>query len=105
MTARDEILARLRTALADNPPPVEVPRRYRRAHDSIDLVETLVDRLEDYRAIVHRGIDALPRLLGEVGRLAVPTDVPADWLAGYAGQLHRDAPRCHRPSSTAWTRS
>lgn len=92
MTARDEILARLRTALADNPPPVEVPRRYRRANDSIDLVETLVDRLEDYRAIVHRGIDALPRLLGDVGRLAVPTDVPTDWLAGYAGQLHRDAP-------------
>ncbi|MET7668954.1 LutC/YkgG family protein [Micromonospora luteifusca] len=92
MTARDEILARLRTALADSPPPVQVPRRYRRVHDRPDLVEVLIDRLEDYRAVVHRGIDALAGLLAEVDRLAVPTDVPADWLAGYAGQVRRDAP-------------
>ncbi|MEV4118802.1 LUD domain-containing protein [Micromonospora sp. NPDC049645] len=92
MTARDEILARLRTALADDPPPVQVPRRYRRVDERPDLIGTLVDRLVDYRAIVHRGIDALPRLLGGIDRLAVPTDIPADWLAGYAGQLHRDAP-------------
>ncbi|WP_406070514.1 lactate utilization protein C [Micromonospora sp. NBC_01638] len=92
MTARDEILARLRTALADNPPPVEVPRRYRQVDDRPDLVEILIDRLADYRAVVHRGIGALPGLLAEVDRLAVPTDIPADWLAGYAGQVHRDAP-------------
>ncbi|KAB1928935.1 lactate utilization protein C [Micromonospora noduli] len=92
MSARDDILARLRTALADNPPPVQVPRGYRRVDDRPDLIGTLVDRLEDYRAVVHRGIDALPRLLSEVDRLAVPIDVPADWLAGYAGELHRDAP-------------
>ncbi|MFG1867127.1 LutC/YkgG family protein [Micromonospora arborensis] len=92
MTARDEILARLRTALADSPPPVEVPRRYRRVDDRPDLVEVLIDRLEDYRAVVHRGIGALAGLLTEVDRLAVPTDVPADWLAGYAGQVRRDAP-------------
>lgn len=92
VNARDEILARLRTALADNPPPVQVPRGYRRVDDRSDVIETLVDRLEDYRAVVHRGIDALPRLLSEVDRLAVPIDVPADWLAGYAGELHRDAP-------------
>ncbi|MEU8327512.1 LUD domain-containing protein [Micromonospora sp. NPDC048839] len=92
MTARDEILARLRTALADNPPPVRVPRRYRRADDRPDLVEVFVDRLEDYRATVHRGLGALAGLLAEVDRLAVPTDVPADWLAGFAGQVHRDTP-------------
>ncbi|WFE99953.1 LUD domain-containing protein [Micromonospora sp. WMMD964] len=92
MSARDEILARLRTALADDPPPVPVPREYRRVGDRSDLVAVLVDRLEDYRAVVHHGIDALPGLLAEVGRLAVPTDVPADWLAGYTGQVRRDAP-------------
>ncbi|MGI5520117.1 LutC/YkgG family protein [Micromonospora sp. CA-259024] len=92
MTARDEILARLRTALADNPPPVQVPRGYRRVDDRSDRVDVLIDRLEDYRAVVHRGIDALPGLLAEVGRLAVPTDVPADWLAGYGGRVHPDAP-------------
>ncbi|WCN79372.1 LutC/YkgG family protein [Micromonospora sp. LH3U1] len=92
MTARDEILARLRTALADNPPPVEVPRQYRQVDDRPDLVEILIDRLEDYRAVVHRGLGALPALLAKVGRLAVPTDIPAEWLAGYTGQVHRDAP-------------
>ncbi|MEU8153286.1 LUD domain-containing protein [Micromonospora sp. NPDC048986] len=92
MSARDEILARLRTALADSPPPVQVPRGYRRVDHRSDVIETLVDRLEDYRAVVHRGIDALPRLLGDVDRLAVPTDVPANWLEGYAGEVHRDAP-------------
>ncbi|MEU7611810.1 LUD domain-containing protein [Micromonospora sp. NPDC049204] len=92
MNARDEILARLRTALADNPPPVAVPRRYRRTDDRSDLVEVFVDRLEDYRATVHRGLGALAGLLAEVDRLAVPTDVPADWLAGCAGQVRRDAP-------------
>ncbi|PYC66272.1 lactate utilization protein C [Micromonospora arborensis] len=92
VTARDEILARLRTALADGPPPVEVPRRYRRVDDRPDLVEVLIDRLVDYRAVVHRGIGALTGLLAEVDRLAVPTDLPADWLAGYAGQVRRDAP-------------
>ncbi|MEV1321893.1 LUD domain-containing protein [Micromonospora arborensis] len=92
MTARDEILARLRTALADSPPPVEVPRRYRRVDDRPDLVEVLIDRLVDYRAVVHRGIRALTGLLAEVDRLAVPTDIPAGWLAGYAGQVRRDAP-------------
>lgn len=92
VTARDEILARLRTALADSPPPVEVPRRYRRVDDRANLVEILIDRLEDYRAVVHRGIDSLPGLLAEVDRLAVPTDIPTPWLTGYAGQVHRDAP-------------
>ncbi|MEU8207650.1 LUD domain-containing protein [Micromonospora sp. NPDC049044] len=92
MSARDEILARLRTALADNPPPLPVPRRYRRADDRHDLVEVLVDRLVDYRATVHSGFAALASLLAEVGRLAVPTDVPADWLVGHAGRVHRDAP-------------
>ncbi|MDG4810718.1 LUD domain-containing protein [Micromonospora sp. WMMD1120] len=92
MTARDEILARLRAALADSPPAVPAQRRYRRVDDRPDLVEVLVDRLTDYRAVVHHGLDALPGLLADVYRLAVPTDVPAGWLSGYAGQVHRDAP-------------
>ncbi|MET8199839.1 LutC/YkgG family protein [Micromonospora taraxaci] len=92
VTARDEILARLRTALADDPPAVPVPRGYRRVDDRSDLVAVLVDRLEDYRAAVHHGIDALPGLLATVDRLAVPADVPPEWLAGYAGQVCRDAP-------------
>ncbi|MFJ2030172.1 lactate utilization protein C [Streptosporangium sp. NPDC087985] len=92
MSAREEILARLRTALADAPPPVEVPRRYRRAAAPSDLVEILVDRLQDYKAVVHRGIEALPRILAEVDRLAVPADVPPAWLAGFGGRLHPDVP-------------
>ena len=60
-TARDEVLARIRTALGDErAPSVEIPRDYRQAgaYDAGDtpdaLVEELVDRLEDYRATVLR---------------------------------------------------
>ncbi|MGN9893776.1 LutC/YkgG family protein [Micromonospora sp. L31] len=92
MNARDEILARLRAALVDAPAPVDVPRHYRRVAESVDLIELFVDRLVDYRAVVHHGLDALPRLLAGVDRLAVPDDIPGHWLTGFAGQVRRDTP-------------
>jgi L-lactate dehydrogenase complex protein LldG len=57
MNAREEVLARIRTALgSDRPPVAEVARDYR-VHDerAADVLrEVLVDRLEDYRARVLR---------------------------------------------------
>ncbi|NUQ86995.1 MAG: lactate utilization protein C, partial [Glycomyces artemisiae] len=58
MSARDEILARMRRALegASEAPPV--PREYRRSLDAeVDVVAMLIDRLVDYKANVHRGRD------------------------------------------------
>ena len=97
-TARDEVLARIRTALGEGrASPVEIPRDYRQAgaYDAGDtpdaLVEKLVDRLEDYKATVFRcGPDdvaatvatALDAGLGEgwapSSVLAAP-GVPAGW--------------------------
>jgi L-lactate dehydrogenase complex protein LldG len=59
VSAREEILARIRTALGpDRPAPVEIPRGYRAADGrppgNAALLELLTDRLEDYKATVLR---------------------------------------------------
>jgi L-lactate dehydrogenase complex protein LldG len=94
-TARTEILARLRSALADVPSgetahDVPVARDYVNAHlDGAPerVAEVLADRLTDYRARVHHSSEAelpalLARLLGEHGsrRVAVPAGLPDPWL-------------------------
>jgi L-lactate dehydrogenase complex protein LldG len=95
--AREEILARVRAALADGAAPPEVPRDYRRtgehrpgAHELLDL---LADRLVDYRATVHRSsVDdlaatlarALAATLPEGGALVVPAGLPAGWAVADA---------------------
>jgi L-lactate dehydrogenase complex protein LldG len=103
-TARDAVLARVRRALADAPPPpVTVPRTYRRddgrAPGDAALLDLLVDRLEDYKARVHRCTDAdlpatLARVLATAGTrtLVVPPDLPEDWTAGLPVELRRDRP-------------
>jgi L-lactate dehydrogenase complex protein LldG len=55
-SARDEVLARIRTALGEERPQVDVPRDYRTTDESSsdDVLDRLVDRLEDYRASVLR---------------------------------------------------
>ncbi|PKH39608.1 L-lactate dehydrogenase complex protein LldG [Nocardioides alpinus] len=53
MSARDEILGRVRAALADVSPAVSVPTPPR-APDRGDLVALFVERVEDYRAVVTR---------------------------------------------------
>jgi L-lactate dehydrogenase complex protein LldG len=74
VSARDEVLRRVREALGPTPTVPEVPRGYRQAGEhepgSAALVEQLVDRLEDYRATVVRcgGEDAS---VGDAVALAV----------------------------------
>ncbi|WP_335989088.1 LutC/YkgG family protein [Glycomyces sp. MUSA5-2] len=85
MSARDEILARMRRALegASEAPPV--PREYRRSLDAeVDVVAMLIDRLVDYKANVHHGLDAITEALGGAVRVAVPADLPAEWRRGSA---------------------
>ena len=53
MSAREEILARIRTALGSTAaPPVTVPREYLQSSTMDDLVEVFTDRLLDYGATV-----------------------------------------------------
>jgi L-lactate dehydrogenase complex protein LldG len=103
MSSRDDILGRVRAALGnDRTEPEATDRRpYRLCgdHPSGDprLVDLLVDRLEDYRAMVHLSTEAaIPdtvsviigappgRALGtdEVAqmRVVVPRGLPRDWL-------------------------
>jgi L-lactate dehydrogenase complex protein LldG len=57
VSAREEVLARIRTALGpDRAPARDLPRGYRTADDRPreELLDVLADRLEDYRAEVLR---------------------------------------------------
>ncbi|MCW2706306.1 MAG: hypothetical protein JWM22_148, partial [Frankiales bacterium] len=77
MTAREDVLARIRAAKPTSLPAV--PRGYRTSAP-VD-VEMLVERLEDYRAVVHRCAEAeLPALLTGLlpGRTVVPDGFPFD---------------------------
>jgi L-lactate dehydrogenase complex protein LldG len=105
MSARDEVLARIRSALGAAPTVPEVPRGYRRAEPGrAGDLRLLADRLEDYKAtVVHTSADALEadlaRVLDGVGPLIVPPGLPfavpgatvddgtldAHALDGYAG--------------------
>jgi L-lactate dehydrogenase complex protein LldG len=80
VSARDEILARVRAALADAPerPAASVPRRTPDA--DADVVSLFCERVADYRAVVERcSRDELPaRLraaLPEGTRVVVPPDL------------------------------
>jgi L-lactate dehydrogenase complex protein LldG len=89
--ARDEILARLRGALADVPDAeatedVAVARTYRYFSD--DGPDVFAERLVDYRAQVHwtdpAGLASMvANLLAERGaqRIAIPAGLPAAWLS------------------------
>jgi len=84
-SAREEILARIRSALADHPSPAPVPRDYRRAGAGAD-VQLFVDRVVDYRASVHWAGASVAATVSEVlaqrgiGRVVVPDGFPDMWL-------------------------
>ncbi|MEU6486921.1 LUD domain-containing protein [Streptomyces sp. NPDC046887] len=101
MSARERILARIRTANAGAPEAPEPSRDYLTAHapadDPATLVDLLHENLADYRARVHRtGPAGLPglvaRLLAERGArsVAVPPGLPAHWLAETGAERHPD---------------
>ena len=110
MSARDEVLARIRAALGpDRAPAPEVPRDYRiaagdgtgaPAPPSADVLALLVDRLEDYKAVVVRvrpdGVAAAVRAkVTEYGlrRIGAPVGLPAPWLEDLDGvEVGHDEP-------------
>src|SRR5581483_11508895 len=55
VSARDEILGRIRVALSDRPAAPSVTRDYRGDVGAGD-VELFVERVEDYKASVHRDV-------------------------------------------------
>jgi L-lactate dehydrogenase complex protein LldG len=91
VSARDEILASVRAALADGAAPKPVVRAYHRGGETggARLVDLLHDRLADYKAEVHRVAERdLPAAIAEVcaahdiSRLGVPPGLRPDWRPG-----------------------
>ena len=90
-TAREEVLARIRSALGPDPQVPEVSRGYRTAGEhrpgADELLDLLTDRLVDYKAGVTRcTADGLPAAVAEVlartapdGRIVVPPGLPGEW--------------------------
>jgi L-lactate dehydrogenase complex protein LldG len=88
--AREEVLGRVRAALADLPPGTEiaVPRDYQRASDQPPAarVERFCERTGEYQAnVVRVGDGELAAAVAEAcarhgaRRLGVPLDLPAGW--------------------------
>jgi L-lactate dehydrogenase complex protein LldG len=79
VSARDEVLDRIRAATADASPP-QVPRDYRRTSTVADPVALFCERVSDYRATVHRSIDVLRELCtGRVVRApGIDWDAPTE---------------------------
>ncbi len=98
MTARDEVLGRVRAALADvpggSPDDEPVPRDYRRTHHDGDLVALFAERVADYRAVVRSvSADGLAAAIADElagQRVVVPVDVPQTWTDGL--DVRRDEP-------------
>lgn len=91
--ARTEILARIREALGPDggAAATPVPREYRSAGEhapgSDAVLDLLVDRLEDYKAHVHRTTaadlpDVLAQVLAACGSVVVPDGLDPAWISG-----------------------
>ena len=89
MTARREVLARVRHALRDAAEAPEVPRDYRAAgRPDLDVVELFAARVADYRASVVRcaatEVEAEITNALDGARAVVPVDLPWRTPAGIA---------------------
>lgn len=111
MSARDEVLARVRTALGDDPYIPDIPRGYRSTTD-LDAERTLArftERLDDYRAHVHPASPTslavlLATLVTDRGhtRVVVPAGLEPRWLDALPEDVEvvRDGPGAHAAGSS-----
>jgi L-lactate dehydrogenase complex protein LldG len=104
VNAREAILARIATALADRPTPPSVPRDYRTTTlPDIDIVERFAERVGDYRADVWMTTAGeLPSVVASAlasrgaRRIVIPVGLPDAWLPnGDFTWLGDDPPLTH----------
>jgi L-lactate dehydrogenase complex protein LldG len=85
--ARGDILHRIRTALGDASPG-DIPREYRTedARERDEIVTLFAERVEEYRATVHRVVagelsECVERIAKDAGarRIGIPADLPEEW--------------------------
>jgi L-lactate dehydrogenase complex protein LldG len=88
MTAREEVLTRIRTAIAGQSTSEEIPRAYRLISNQLPgseaAIARFVDRLVDYKATVHRTdaaalADTLTTVLASAASVVLPAGAPVDW--------------------------
>ncbi|WP_433304557.1 LutC/YkgG family protein [Actinoplanes sp. CA-030573] len=91
MSSKDVILDRVRAALVHSSAPLEIPREYRRGSVPADL-DLLVERLEDYKAVVHRAADVAAAIekIVPAGTVVVPPGLPEQWLPSSVDALVDD---------------
>ncbi len=107
MSAREDIMNRIKSALRDAPATPVVPREYRRTSDmtAAQRLEQLVDRLVDYKANVFltpagEAPARLAELLAGSASIVVPHGLPESWISGLENDggtpaVHVDSPE-HR---------
>ncbi|MFG2879020.1 lactate utilization protein C [Streptomyces sp. NPDC048337] len=87
MTSKDRILARIRRAVPDPGPDVEIPRDYLRTHGvrtPQERVDLLAANLTEYRARVHRtDEDGFRQLLGHLLANARSVQIPPELGFGW----------------------
>lgn len=83
MTAREEILSRVRTANREAPADPEIPRQYRTTTD--DDLGTFLDRLAHYEARTHvvnrDDLDEAVRTILKGRTIVTPAGIPDRWVA------------------------
>jgi L-lactate dehydrogenase complex protein LldG len=83
MSAREEILARVRQAVR-GAPQTEITHRYRTEARVDDLVGLFAERVDDYRAVVHVVPSGqVPGKIAELTRgrrMVVPEGLPPEWV-------------------------
>jgi L-lactate dehydrogenase complex protein LldG len=88
MTAREEVLTRIRTALAGQPPSGEIPRAYRLVSNRLPgselVIALFIDRLTDYKATVHRTdatalVQTMTAVLATAASVVLPPGSPSEW--------------------------
>lgn len=84
MSAREDVLARVRAALDGSVPPPPVPRDYAVTGTHPDVVGLFAERVDDYRAQVHRVAardvaSTIAELVGD-GRVVVPAGLAPPWV-------------------------
>jgi L-lactate dehydrogenase complex protein LldG len=95
MNARDEILGRVRAAIAPAQQPHDdrIPREYRTVTD--DDLRTFFDRLVHYEATTHQttreDLDQTVRTILSDRRIVTPAGIPREWTER-ATPLHDDPP-------------
>lgn len=106
MSARDDILNRIASALRDAPVAPEIPREYRRvsAMTAEQRLEQLVDRLVDYKANVFvvpaaQAPDKLAELLAGSASIVVPHGLPEEWLSALKNDAGSPLVRVDSPES------